>query len=82
MEEVRHISTNLGVNPHLIRVTAFPPEDMTTNALKAFLHDTGSLLSTFGARTKLWTLSDLFTVRKVSRPQQTRLKSLQYDAQD
>jgi hypothetical protein len=44
LEEVRQISTNLGVNRHLIRVTAFPPEDVTTNAVKAFLHGTGSLL--------------------------------------
>lgn len=44
MDEVRRISVNLGVNTHLIRVVAFPPEDMTKNAVESFLHGTGSLL--------------------------------------
>ena len=44
MEEVRHISKALGINPHLMRVTAFPMEHMTTKAIKSFLHGTGSLL--------------------------------------
>jgi hypothetical protein len=44
VEEVRQISKALGINPHLIRVAAFPPEDMTTKAVEAFVHGTGSLL--------------------------------------
>ena len=44
MEEVRHISKALGVNPHLTRVAAFPREHLTTQAVEAFLHGTGSLL--------------------------------------
>jgi hypothetical protein len=44
MDEVRHVLHNLGVNPQLIRVTAFPPEHMTNMAVEAFLHGTGSLL--------------------------------------
>jgi hypothetical protein len=44
VEEVRQISKALGINPHLIRVAAFPPEDMTTKAVEAFVHSTGSLL--------------------------------------
>jgi hypothetical protein len=63
MEEVRQISKALGINPHLIRVAAFPPEDMTTKAVEAFVHGTGSLLF-------LWNrdeASDL--VRSVYHPQ-------------
>jgi hypothetical protein len=63
MEEVRHISKALGINPHLIRVAAFPPEDMTAKAVEAFVHGTGSLLF-------LWNrdeASDL--VRSVYHPQ-------------
>ncbi|KAH7060963.1 hypothetical protein BKA63DRAFT_224614 [Paraphoma chrysanthemicola] len=44
MEEVRSISNDLGVNTLLIRVTAFPQEDMTARAVKSFLDGTGSLL--------------------------------------
>jgi hypothetical protein len=44
MEEVRNISTSLGMNPHLIRLSAFPPEDQTANAVEAFILGTGSLL--------------------------------------
>lgn len=44
MDEVRCISKALGVNTHLIRVTAFPREDMTARAVKSFLDGTGSLL--------------------------------------
>ena len=44
MDEVRHILKALGINSHLIRVAALPPEDMTSKAVEAFLHGTGSLL--------------------------------------
>jgi hypothetical protein len=44
MEEVRHCLRSLGMNSRLLRVAAFPPEDMTTKAVKAFLQGTGSLL--------------------------------------
>jgi hypothetical protein len=63
VEEVRQISKALDINPHLIRVAAFPPEDMTTKAVEAFVHGTGSLLF-------LWNrdeASDL--VRSVYHPQ-------------
>jgi hypothetical protein len=63
MEEVRHISKALGINPHLIRVAAFPPEDMTTKAVEAFVHGTGSLLF-------LWNWDEAFDlVRSVYHPQ-------------
>jgi chromatin segregation and condensation protein Rec8/ScpA/Scc1 (kleisin family) len=44
MDEVRSISKALGVNTHLIRVTAFPQENMTARAVNTFLDGTGSLL--------------------------------------
>jgi hypothetical protein len=44
MSEVRQVSRALGVNPHLTRISAFPPGDMTMRAVEAFLHGTGSLL--------------------------------------
>lgn len=44
MEEVRYILTSLGVNPHLIRASAFPPEDQTAMAVDDFIHGTGTLL--------------------------------------
>ncbi|KAF2844185.1 hypothetical protein T440DRAFT_559756 [Plenodomus tracheiphilus IPT5] len=44
MDEVHSISKALGVNTHLIRVTALPQEDMTARAVKTFLDGTGSLL--------------------------------------
>jgi hypothetical protein len=63
MEEVRHISKALGINTHLTRVTAFPAEDMTTKAVEAFIHGTGSLLY-------LWNRNEGFDlVRSVYHPQ-------------
>ncbi|CAN9208256.1 unnamed protein product [Alternaria alternata] len=63
VEEVRQISKALGINPHLIRVAAFPPEDMTTKAVEAFVHGTGSLLF-------LWNRDEAFDlVRSVYHPQ-------------
>ncbi|KAF1840741.1 uncharacterized protein K460DRAFT_294507 [Cucurbitaria berberidis CBS 394.84] len=63
MEEVRHISKALGVNPHLTRVTAFPSEDRTTKAVEAFVFGTGSLLY-------LWNQEEAFDlVRSVYHPQ-------------
>lgn len=44
IEEVRRISKAFGVNPHLTRVVLLLQEDLTTQAVKAFLHGTGSLL--------------------------------------
>lgn len=44
MKEVRRILNTLRLNPHSIRVAAFPPEDVTTKAVEAFLQGTGSLL--------------------------------------
>jgi hypothetical protein len=42
------VLNSLGVNPHLIRVTAFPREGMTDIAVEAFLHGTGPLLYLWG----------------------------------
>jgi hypothetical protein len=44
MAEVRDIIRALGINPHLTRVALFPPEDMTTKSVEAFLYGTGSLV--------------------------------------
>jgi hypothetical protein len=63
VEEVRQISKALGINPHLIRVAAFPPEEMTTKAVEAFVYGTGSLLF-------LWNQDETFDlVRSVYHPQ-------------
>jgi hypothetical protein len=63
VEEVRQISKALGMNPHSIRVAAFPPEDMTTKAVGTFVHGTGSLLF-------LWNRDEAFDlVRSVYHPQ-------------
>jgi hypothetical protein len=63
MQEVYNISKALGINVHLARVAAFPPEDMTTKAVEAFLHGTGSLLH-------LWNPDEaLDLVRSVYHPQ-------------
>ncbi|KAK7177570.1 cyclin domain-containing protein [Paraphaeosphaeria sporulosa] len=44
MEEVHHTSKALGVSLHLVKFAAFPLEHLTTQAVKAFLQGTGSLL--------------------------------------
>lgn len=44
MDEVRQTSRALGVDKHLTRVAAFPPEVTTSKAVQAFLYGTGSLL--------------------------------------
>jgi hypothetical protein len=63
MEEVRHISRAFGINAHVIRVAAFPPEDTTTKAVEAYVHGTGSLLY-------LWNRDEAFDlVRSVYHPQ-------------
>jgi hypothetical protein len=63
MEEVRHVLKALGINPHLTRVAAFPPEDITTKAVESFVHGTGSLLY-------LWNQDEAFDlVRSVYHPQ-------------
>jgi hypothetical protein len=63
MDEVRHILKALGISSHLIKVAALPPKDMTTKAVKAFLHGTGSLLY-FWNQTEVSNL-----VRSVYHPQ-------------
>jgi hypothetical protein len=63
MKEVRRIFEALGVSSHQIRVAAFPPEDMTTQAVEAFLHGTGSLLY-------LWSQAEILNlVGSVYHPQ-------------
>ena len=44
IEEVRRISKAFSVNPYLTRVVTLLQEDLTTQAVKAFLHSIGSLL--------------------------------------
>ncbi len=44
MAEVRDILTAQGIDPHLIRVAAYPIEDVTTKAVEDFLNGTGALL--------------------------------------
>jgi hypothetical protein len=44
MGEVHHIIKALGINPQTIRVSAFPLEETTTEAVEDFLSGTGSLL--------------------------------------
>jgi hypothetical protein len=62
-EEVRQISESLSVNAHLTSVTAFPLENVTTKAVEAFVHGTGSLLY-------LWDRDEAFDlVRSVYHPQ-------------
>jgi hypothetical protein len=63
IREVRHITKALGVDPHLERVAASPPEEMTAKAVEAFVHGTGSLLY-------LWNWDEAFDlVRSVYQPQ-------------
>jgi hypothetical protein len=44
MSEVRAISKALGINPHTLRVAAYPSEEVTTKAIEDFLGGTGSLI--------------------------------------
>ncbi len=44
MTEVRNILTAQGINPDLIRVAAYPSEEVTTRAVEDFLNGTGALL--------------------------------------
>jgi hypothetical protein len=44
MREVKRVFKSLNVNHELTRVDAYPPEDITTVAVKSFLRGTGSLL--------------------------------------
>jgi hypothetical protein len=63
VEEVRQISKAFGINPHLIKVAAFPPEDVTTKAVEAFVRGTGSLLF-------LWNQDEIpDLIRSVYHPQ-------------
>jgi hypothetical protein len=71
MEEVRHISKALGINPHLMRVTAFPPEDITTKAVEAFLHGTGSLLYLWNQDEALNLVSSVYHPQTDSTPVHT-----------
>jgi hypothetical protein len=45
MEEVKKVLGTLGVNPQYARFSTLPPQGMTSVAVEAFLHGTGSLLS-------------------------------------
>jgi hypothetical protein len=63
IDEVRQISRALGVNSRFTSSGAFPSEDITTQAVEAFVYGTGSLLY-------LWDRDEAFElVRNVYRPQ-------------
>ncbi|XPS96714.1 hypothetical protein M3J09_005973 [Ascochyta lentis] len=63
MDEIQRIVKSLGVNSHVTRFDAFPPEQMTTKVVEAFLHGTGSLLY-------LWNQDEaLNMVKSVYHPQ-------------
>jgi hypothetical protein len=68
MEEVRHISEVLGINPQLMRVTAFPMEHMTTKAVQSFLHGTGSLLYLWNQEEALNLVRSVYHPRSDSTP--------------
>jgi hypothetical protein len=42
--EVRDISKALGINPHTLRVAAYPSEEITTKAIDDFMGGTGTLI--------------------------------------
>lgn len=69
MEEVRHISKALGIDPHLIRIAAFPPEQVTTKAVEAFLHGTGLLLYLWDRDEALGLVRSVYHLRSDSRPE-------------
>jgi hypothetical protein len=71
VEEVRQISRALGINPHLIRVAAFPPEDMTTKAVEAFVHGTGSLLFLWNQEEALGLVTSVYHPQSDSKPVHT-----------
>ena len=63
MEEVRRISQNLGINPHLIRVATLPQESTTTKAVDMFHKGTGALVY-------FWSREEAFElIRSVYHPQ-------------
>jgi len=71
MAEVRHISKALGINPHFTRVALFPPEDITTKAVEAFLHGTGSLLFLWDQDEALNLVRSVYSPRTDSKPVST-----------
>lgn len=68
MEEVRRISTLLGANLRLTRVAAFPPEDLATQAVEAFLRGTGSLLYFWDREEALSLVKSLYHPDKNPKP--------------
>jgi hypothetical protein len=71
MDEVRHILKALGINSHLIRVAALPPQDMTTKAVEAFLHGTGSLLYLWNQTEVSNLVKSVYHSRSDSKPADT-----------
>jgi hypothetical protein len=68
LQEVRHISKSLGVDPHLIGVTAFPQENTTSKAIEAFLHGTGSFLCLWNREEALDLVRSTYHPRSDSNP--------------
>jgi hypothetical protein len=68
MKEVRNILNALGINFHSIRTSAFPLEDITTAAVKAFLNGTGSLLYFWNREEALNLVRSIYHSGKDSTP--------------
>jgi hypothetical protein len=68
LEEVRKISTALGVELDKIKVTPYPSEDLTATAVHSFLHGTGNLLY-------LWDPDEAFSLVKSAYHEQGSPKS-------
>lgn len=69
MEEVQCIIHSLGINSQLIRVAAFPPEDMTANSVEAFLSGTGLLLFLWERNEALGLVKSVYNQRNESAQQ-------------
>jgi hypothetical protein len=68
MEEVHNILKNLGIHSHSTRVAAIPPEDITTKAVEAFLHGTGSLLYFWSQDEALALIKSVYHPQRDSTP--------------
>jgi hypothetical protein len=68
MEEVRRVSKAFGVNLHLIRAAAFPPEHLTTQAVEAFLYGTGSLLYFWGREEAVGLVKSVYQLDRSTTP--------------
>jgi hypothetical protein len=67
--EVRSIAKALGTNPHLVRTSALPSEDMTMAAVIAFLNSTGSVLYLWTREEALDLVKSVYHSGRGSTPQ-------------